>query len=60
MGPGLKFDEFLDKLRQIRAEFRAEHGRDLRTVDELEAYAARRKLRTKGRRHLKSLKGLDL
>lgn len=57
---GLRFDEFLEKLSQVKAEFRAERGRDPKTLEELELYLARRKLRAKGRRHLTSLKGLDL
>ena len=57
---GLKFDEFVDKLQQVKEDFRNENGREVETVAELEAFVRRRKVRTKGRRHLTSLKGFDV
>jgi len=54
----MKFDEFVAKLKEIKEDYRKTKGKELETIDELDAFLVRKKLRTSGRRHLKSLKGL--
>jgi len=55
----MKFDEFTNKLKEIKESFKRRHGRDLQTIEELEQYLADRKFGVK-RRHLTSLKGFNL
>lgn len=57
---GLKFNEFMDKLQQLKSEFEQENGRKAETVAELEAFLKKRQFRAKGRRHLTSLKGFNI
>ena len=54
----MKFDEFVIKLEEIKEDYYKTKGKELKTIDELDAFLVRKKLRTSGRRHLKSLKGL--
>jgi hypothetical protein len=54
----MKFDEFVTKLKEIKEDYYKTRGKELETIQELEEYIARKKLRVAGRRHLKSLKGL--
>jgi hypothetical protein len=54
------FDEFATRLKDIKADFLKAHGRELKTVEELEQYLMRRKFSPKGSKALKSLKGLNL
>jgi len=56
----MRFDEFLEKLRETLAEYERDVGRKAKTVRELEDYVRRRKLRLSGRRQLTSLKGFNL
>lgn len=59
----MNYDEFLDRLREYREEYRAAYGRELKTIDQLEEYLSRRKtgrVRRSGRRALKSLRGFGL
>lgn len=56
----MRFDEFLDKLREVLAEYERDVGKKPETVKELEEYVAGRKLRSSGRRYLRSLKGFNL
>lgn len=55
----MRFDEFLEKLREVLTEYERDVGRKAETVRELEEYLAGRKFRTSGRRHLRSLKGFN-
>lgn len=59
MERGLKFNEFLDKLQEVKDEFRQDKGVEAITIKELESYLKNRRLRTKGRRHLTTLKGFN-
>jgi hypothetical protein len=54
----MKFDEFMDKLKEIKEEYRRFQGEELKTIEELEKFLTLKKFRTSKRRHLKSLKGL--
>jgi len=54
----MKFDEFVNKLEEIKEDYYKARGKKLETIKELEEYILRKKLRVAGRRHLKSLKGL--
>jgi hypothetical protein len=60
MASGLKFDEFLDKLHELKQEFRNHYGKPLVTIDELESYLRQRKMGLIGRRRLRSLKGFNI
>jgi len=60
MTSGLKFDEFLDKLHELKQEFRIQNGKPLETIEELESYLRRRKMGLTGRRRLRSLKGFNI
>jgi hypothetical protein len=55
----MTFDEFSNKLKEIKAEFTRIKGRDMSPIAELEQYLIERKNRrlSKG---LKSLKGFDI
>ena len=53
----MTYDEFADKLRQIKAEFLRANGRPMETLQELDAAVARRLVKPKTR-GLKSLKGI--
>lgn len=55
----MTFDEFSDKLKDIKIEFAKVKGRDMSTIAELEQYLVERKNRRLSR-GLKSLKGFDL
>jgi len=59
-GIPVTFDEFSDKLREIKSDYLKAHGRELHTVEELENYLIRRKVSKKKTRALKSLKGFSL
>jgi hypothetical protein len=54
----MRYSEFLDKLRAVKAEFVKAHGREPETVLELEEFASGRvvKPRTRG---LRSLRGMS-
>ena len=54
----MKFNEFIDKLRDIKEDYQKSQGKELKTIAELEEFIAFKKHRTSGKRHLKSLKGL--
>lgn len=54
----MKFDEFSNKLKEIKEDYHRSQGKKLETIEELEKFIALKKFRTSGRRHLKSLKGL--
>ncbi len=53
------YDEFLDKLNRISAEFRHANGREVQTVEELRSFLDRRLQKPK-KKGLRSLKGLLL
>ncbi len=55
----MTYEEFADKLREIKAEFRHAKRAELQTVEQLEKYLTERKTRRMSR-GLKSLKGLDI
>lgn len=59
MSNGLKFDEFDDKLQDLKQEFKEYYGKDLTTIAELESYLRMRKVKNP-RKFLRSLKGFDL
>ena len=54
---GLKFDQFKEMLEVYKEDFHRVHGRELRTISELEEYLNQKKTRSIGRRNLTSLKG---
>jgi hypothetical protein len=54
----MTFDEFADKLRKIRADYRRSKGRDLITIEELEKYLDRRLAKRPKRTALRSLRGI--
>jgi hypothetical protein len=58
----MRYDEFEQKLREVKEDFRATHGRDVETLQELESFLRDRRLKAdglrKGRPTLKSLRGL--
>jgi len=53
----MKYDQFLEKLRSVKSDFRKIKNREPRTIEEIELFVESRilKPRTSG---LKSLKGL--
>jgi hypothetical protein len=55
----MTYDDFIEKLREIKAEFKRAKRTDLITIEQLEHYLTERKSR-RSSRGLKSLKGLDL
>jgi hypothetical protein len=54
----MHFDEFLERLRKLKIEYKLNTGKDLNTVEELEQYLDRRLVK-RNTRNLKSLKGLS-
>lgn len=60
MKTGLKFNEFADKLVELKQEFKLAKGYDMTTIEELDKYIIERKTRGKRRRNLTSLKGFDI
>lgn len=57
-GTGMNFDEFEQKLAQVRRDFEAAYGRRLETVDELVAYVQSVRLRPGRKKFVRSVKGL--
>lgn len=60
MKTGMKFDEFSDKLFDLKQEFKLNKGYDMTTIEELDNFILERKTRKKTRKHLTSLKGFDI
>jgi hypothetical protein len=54
------FDDFQDRLKEIKADFLKAHGRDMISIIELEQYLVRRKLTPRKSKRLKSLRGTGL
>lgn len=55
----MTYDEFSDKLHEIKDEFKRAKNCELKTVEQLESYILERKRRSLSK-GLKSLRGLDL
>lgn len=55
----MTYDDFSDKLREIKTEFETTKNTKLKTVEQLESYLTERKNRRKTR-GVKSLKGLNI
>lgn len=60
MATGLRYDQFLDKLREFKADFKRTYGKDVETMAEFETYLKQKRIRSVGRRNLTSLKGFDI
>jgi hypothetical protein len=60
MAPGMRYDEFFERLQELKKDFKQAFGREAETLIEFEEYLKQRKIRALGRRNLTSLKGLDL
>ena len=56
----MRYDEFFERLQELKKDFKRVHGREVRTMAEFEQYLKQRKIRSLGRRNLTSLKGLDV
>ena len=54
----MSYDEFSDKLRVMKAEFRRKYGRDMTTIKELEKILEVRLATKPKARGLKSLRGI--
>lgn len=55
----MTYDEFSDKLKQIKSEFFSVKNKKIETVKELEEYLVERKVRPKSKK-LRSLRGLSI
>lgn len=54
----MTYDEFSDKLRNIKAEFLHNHGRPMETILELDETIAKRLVLRPKKKGLRSLKGI--
>lgn len=54
----MKYDELLDKIREIKLEYEKKHNKPLETVLELEKYIMGRQVRFGKRKNLTTLKGI--
>lgn len=55
----MSYDDFQDKLREIKEEYREIHKKELETIKELETHLVHRKMRFGKHRQLRSLKGFS-
>ncbi len=53
----MTYEEFSDKLRVVKVQFKKRHGKNLNTIEELENYLTMILVKPK-RKALKSLRGL--
>ncbi|KKK83541.1 hypothetical protein LCGC14_2792340 [marine sediment metagenome] len=60
MGSGMRYDQFTERLQELKEDFKKFYGREIETMAEFDVYLKQRKIRSLGRRNLTSLKGLDL
>jgi len=56
----MKYNEFVERLRELKAEFASSEGREPKTLEEFEAYLLKRRTGAVRPRALRSLKGLDV
>ncbi len=56
----MKYEEFRDRLTQLKEEFASVHGREPLTMAEFEAFLSGKKTGSVRSVRLRSLKGLDI
>lgn len=56
----MKYEEFSEKLAEMKADFAALHGREPETLAEFEEFLSRKKTGKTRTLRLRSLKGMDL
>jgi len=56
----VRYDEFFNRLQELKEDFERVHGRKVKTMAEFEQFLKQKKIRSLGRKNLTSLKGLDL
>jgi len=54
----MKYDELLDKIKEIKLEYEKKYKRHIKTILDLENYIMERQVRFGKRKNLTSLKGL--